>query len=1297
MPESFKVDIIADATDVQNKITSSRAKLKEFQKQAATDATVNLRVKIATLKEDLVKVNADLRRFRKEGDENAAITAQLRAEGLRTQITEARKQLRGLETQVTSTTKSFFSLNGIVRDALKAFGGVFIVREFAQGLKSAFDASVSFESAFAGVRKTVDASEQEFQVLSDQFRQLAKEVPVAVEGLLGIGELAGQLGVAKEDIVDFTKTIASIAVSSNLTEEEAATSFARIANIFEAPANEVDRLASSVIELGNNFATTESEIVTFATRIAGTAKVVGLTQADIAAIGTAFTSVGVEAEAGGTAVQKALLAINDGVNSGGADLERFAQVAGVSATDFAQLWKTDAARAFDLFVQGLGDAGADATDILDELVAGDTRLTRAFLSVAGAGDLLTRAISTSSTAFEENNALSEEAAKRFETTESRLQLVASRFNDLKIQLGNTLKEFVLPFLEGMLDLAEALFANGEKMRGLATLIKVLGAAFTSYLGARALVAISNGIESINLALEATSLKMKTASREAKGFGAGLKALAAGITGVKLATGLLTAGIGLLITVIAVSIKRARELKQATADLRTEIENLKDLSIGIERLTEEFDATLAKVQELSQAIKDLNKVSPEQRADLFAELDPQRDAAIQELRDNFEQLGFAMGATASEIQEVKDGLKFFRRDIEPTKKDIEKMQDATAAWSSEFVSLRENYLDSVDRLVAGNGDLRSSVDQTVDAMRSGWLLAGRDVDKLSKNLEDTLIKRAANTEGIGEAFTTGFHLGVTKDEIVDSLQTSVGDITDEMLGTLLSAAVEANDRGEVFGLLYASGIDAESAQAVYATDDLRGDVIGILNQTAQEARVAGEAAGSNTTGGIIEGLKSNFPALNSIIGAVRKVLGAFGGFELFGGIAEQVPILGSAVSALKDLGNQANNVLESFTEAQESLKQIDEDSGPSFGGGGGGGGASDALREAEKAAKEAEDAVDDYIKAIEDTNEASEKLRDDIRDFYDDINDSIESAREKQAELNAELDDFKAEQTREFVIDTGKRDAELADDEKDIRQEIADLEAQSPEDAEEAARIAEEIAELQSDLNEILKERAQIQEYLNTLTEEQRDLFDQTREREGLTEFQQGQLALEDAIKAKEAEIQAEIDKQQRIIDIQEQFLAVQESNDQAIADARAKLYDIANGDVIATAEERAELLKQLGFEELSREEELELLKNIQRAEGLQRELEEVEAQQAELLAVKEEYFTLTEQAHADSVDNMKAKTQELIDIIKEAQIEQQKLNALQASSTSASAGGSGTTINQTNNNYNNVDAEIANQQLLDKI
>lgn len=445
--ESMKVSLIADSTDLDSKIAKARADLDKFDQAKKERAKVRFTATIADLQVKLDKVRKDLRQFKKDGDEAGQVKARMEILGLQKNVTQARKFLRDLDKDTSKTSKGFFHLNGIVRDAVKAFGGLYILRSVKNLFTDVIGSAISFESAFAGVRKTVDATEEEFAFLAQEFRGLSKEIPISVEELLRIGELGGQLGVAKENLVEFTDVVAKLGVTTNLTTEAAATSFARISNILAAPIGDIERMGSSVVALGNNFAATESEIVNFGERISGVGNVVNLTAADIFGISTAFVSVGAEAESGGTAVQKALLAINSAVNSGGEELDKFARVSGRTSSQFKDDFQKTPAIVFRDFIKGLSQAGGQADVILSDLIGNNDRVKKSFLSLAGNADILTEALDISNTEFARNLALNEEAQKRFSTTESKIQLLKNTFNDLSVAIGSLITDFLSPGID----------------------------------------------------------------------------------------------------------------------------------------------------------------------------------------------------------------------------------------------------------------------------------------------------------------------------------------------------------------------------------------------------------------------------------------------------------------------------------------------------------------------------------------------------------------------------------------------------------------------------------------------------------------------------------------------------------------------------------------------------------------------------------------------------------------------------------------------------------------------------------
>ena len=79
-----------------------------------------------------------------------------------------------------------------------------------------------------------------------------------------------------------------------------------------------------------------------------------MTEPEILALSAAMSSVGIEAEAGGTAMTQTLSAIESAVAHGGDTLNEFARIAGMSAADFADMWETDAVGALTSFIGGLG-------------------------------------------------------------------------------------------------------------------------------------------------------------------------------------------------------------------------------------------------------------------------------------------------------------------------------------------------------------------------------------------------------------------------------------------------------------------------------------------------------------------------------------------------------------------------------------------------------------------------------------------------------------------------------------------------------------------------------------------------------------------------------------------------------------------------------------------------------------------------------------------------------------------------------------------------------------------------------
>ncbi|WP_159584004.1 phage tail tape measure protein [Streptococcus halichoeri] len=376
------------------------------------------------------------------------------------QITELQGRLRALATE-TSVFTRFGKAAERVGSKMESFGdsvagvGAAFTRgvtiPIVAGAGYAIKAAVDYESAFAGVKKTVDETATvSYAKLSQGIRQMAKELPASAIEIAHVAEAAGQLGVKTGDILSFSRTMIDLGESTNLSAEEAATSIAKIANITGLASSEYSRFGSSVVALGNNFATTERDIVAMTNRIAASGKLAGLTNQEMLALATAMSSVGIEAEAGGTAMTQTLSAIEKAVIDAGDDLEKFAQIANMSSADFAKAWKDKPIVALQEFIKGLGQLdkkGYSATKVLEDLGLSGIRQSNMLKSLGLASETLGKAIRISNKAWQENTALTDEANKRYETTESKLKMLENEINDVAIEFGGPLVDALRNGLE----------------------------------------------------------------------------------------------------------------------------------------------------------------------------------------------------------------------------------------------------------------------------------------------------------------------------------------------------------------------------------------------------------------------------------------------------------------------------------------------------------------------------------------------------------------------------------------------------------------------------------------------------------------------------------------------------------------------------------------------------------------------------------------------------------------------------------------------------------------------------------
>ena len=355
---------------------------------------------------------------------------------------------------VSLDDSGFQSTLGTLTKSIGKFVG--ITSLFTLG-KESIESYAEFESAFTGVMKTVDeTAKTTYDDIEASIIGMAEVLPATTTEIAGVMEAAGQLGISADYIEDFTRTMIDMGESTNLSAEDAATTLARFANIMGTSHDEFSNLGSTIVDLGNNYATTEREIAEMALRMAGAGRQAGMSEADILGFATAMSSVGLYAEAGGSAFSTFVSNMIAASAIGAEEMADFAAVAGMSKEEFKSMFDSDAAAALSAFLTGLGEM-EDATSWLGAHGFDQIRMRDMLLRTSSAADMLTGAIDTANAAYEENIALTIEAEKRYATLDSQFAITKNNLKDLFRQFG----EELLPAVNLGLDAANALIDGIE--------------------------------------------------------------------------------------------------------------------------------------------------------------------------------------------------------------------------------------------------------------------------------------------------------------------------------------------------------------------------------------------------------------------------------------------------------------------------------------------------------------------------------------------------------------------------------------------------------------------------------------------------------------------------------------------------------------------------------------------------------------------------------------------------------------------------------------------------------------------
>lgn len=751
-----------------DKSTSSTQKLKA-QQEYLTNAYELQEDKVKTLKMQLSDLeNAE--------DKNTTAIKKKRNEltNAEVKLENYKKKIKEIEGQLNNTGKKIEEFGTKVEnvgDNIEKAGKKVSAFSIATGtaLLASARSAIDFEDAFTGVEKTVDGTDEQIAQLKQGIRDMAKEIPSTTTEISAVAEAAGQLGIETDNVLSFTRTMIDMGNATNLSAEQAATTLARFANVTKMSQSDFNKLGSVVVALGNNFATTEAEIAQMGMNLASAGTQVGMNQSQIMALATALSSVGLEAEAGGTAFSKVMVNMQLAVEKGGKSLEDFASVAGISSKDFKKAFKEDATSAIMKFVEGIsksGERGKSAIKILDDMGITETRLRDALLRSANASTIFSKAIAVGSEAWEDNTALTNEANKRYDTLKSKITIAINKIQDLAITFGNKLMPSIQKILDGFGKWIEK-FENlsdeqvdmivkiGLIVTAIGPLISIVGK-LTSTIGG-----LTKGIGTVVQAIGVMQGTATSTSTAVNGLASVFSAITSPIGLACVAIGVAVAGIAVAVNNAEKDTKEAfSNMGDAATDFITGIDNaqshLSAFNSELFASSEEQQELKNQMDEIQKGITAICKTASDERRGYTQEEIIQLDEYFTKLRElNQRELEIQQSISDAITQQAITNAETFQGSLEEYKtqsqewlntaieqknKTIELINEQTV---EETVLLNQRYGDEANMQ---NEAYATEYNTIIEQKQAKIDVANKEIAEIQKAYADGYLQRAEQNDG-----------------------------------------------------------------------------------------------------------------------------------------------------------------------------------------------------------------------------------------------------------------------------------------------------------------------------------------------------------------------------------------------------------------------------------------------------------------------------------------------------------------------------------------------------------------------
>ena len=382
--------------DNNAEVTANKNKMKELQDQLGLTGLT-----LKQLSDKALALKLALRNTIPGSEMNQKYAAELK--GIQDRINEVSGKAKDAKLSIGSLADGFNRYQGIALSVIATLTGVVF------SIQKIIDINGKLSDAQADVMKTTGMTKEEVDELTKSFGAL--QTRTSRIDLLGIAQVGGKLGIAKNEIADFVTVMnkASVALGDSFEggAEEVADKLGKIKGLYGELRDagveaSFEAVGSALNDLGAAGVASESNVADFVTRIGSMPEVFKPSIAEALGLGAAFEESGINAEKAGSNYAKVItLAANN--------VAGFAKQMGKPKKAIEDLINTNPTEFFLQFSQSLkGLSGTQLASVLDSLKLNDNEVKQVLGAASQNTDLFREKIELAAKAMADASSLTDE-------------------------------------------------------------------------------------------------------------------------------------------------------------------------------------------------------------------------------------------------------------------------------------------------------------------------------------------------------------------------------------------------------------------------------------------------------------------------------------------------------------------------------------------------------------------------------------------------------------------------------------------------------------------------------------------------------------------------------------------------------------------------------------------------------------------------------------------------------------------------------------------------------------------------